>query len=258
MATLIWHWKLDENTGTSFADSVGSRTGTITTSGGYPQWVSGITKSGGGACLQFSSSDTTHTAKVENSADPGCPTTCGNTFDPSCSMTAWVKPASVLSRTAVAFVSETSQEFATGLNIYTTTTGKLAFGVDGYSGQTATKDAAIASASYEQDTVYFVVGTWTCSDKMLRLYVNAEIAATKEHSAAGGIRTRLGYDVRIGGCTSFYTGSQVWPSTSSASNGRWNGLIDDVRVYCGALSQSEITALYDAGPRNALMFSCNT
>src|SRR3989339_608036 len=90
-------------------------------------------------------------------------------------------------------------------------------------------DVAISNYSVDNDTWYYVVGTY--NNSKMTLYVNGQVSSSA--SQTGGI-FRSNSSVQISG--GYLPTSNIW-----------NGSIDDVMIFNRALSAQEIKALYNAG-----------
>ncbi len=137
-------------------------------------------------------------------------------------VSAWIKPGTASQNNNARVVSKydgTTANYILGYD----TTGHMRMIVDGTARATATSAAVLTSTT----TWYHVVGVR--SGTTVSLYINGTLDGTA--SISGTTQTNS-QNLAIGG------------GVNSTTNPRYNGVVDDVRVYNRALSTAEITALY--------------
>jgi|GEM_PF-1559755 len=207
---LVGYWNLNEGTGTSAADVSGyDVTGTLASSTAQPTWSSTVPGSGyygkNTASLDFDGGDHV-TLSSTNDLPSG---TAART------MCAWAKTdtTSANFRWIAAYgTNSNSQAMFIGLNGTTLYGG--GFGND-------------ITASSFWDTTNWKHICLVYDGANATLYGNGSVVAGPTAKTWNLVKNYA------------YLGSQVGPSASE----RWDGLVDDVRIYNRALSSTEITAL---------------
>jgi len=206
---LVGHWKFDEGSGTVAGDSSGlGNNGTLTNG---PVW--GVGKVGG--ALSFDGSDdyiNLNTLNVSGSALTLSAWIRGDTFLPS--------DARVISKS----IGTAEQDHYWMLSIIDNGGIKLRFRLK----TNGTTNTLIASSgNLSPNTWYHVIARYDGST--MKLYLNgAEVGST---SKTGTLDTSNIVGVNI--------------ARNPDGYGKWDGLIDDVRIYNRALAQTDITALYN-------------
>ncbi len=216
-ANLISHWALNETSGTTASDSVGSNDGTLTNYKTHsPTYNSSCTAfSGSGGCYEF--------------ADGLDYITLSDTFtfglDDSFTVSAWIKTNSV-----------TGERFAIGRDVpgnniialYHTNVDAC-FRIRDTDGGTV--DGVCYPNTLTADTWYHLVGVRDVESDTINIYVNGIAYSTPTTDSSN---TNITLRLRIGGDN---TGSNYAIFS-------WNGSIDDVRIWDRALSSDEIATLY--------------
>jgi hypothetical protein len=215
-AALVGHWQLDETSGGAAADSSGNaNTGTL---GNNPMWTAG--QAGGG--LSFDG--------VDDIVNCGSGTTLDNLA--AITAAAWIKPTDMGEGGFGRIVVKNANGTA-GWEFMTSATNQLTFNVDYATTDLKRRTNAntIATGVWQHVAV-----TWDGSTTAAnaRVYVNG---------------AEVGYDI-----TTNAAGARVNDGTSNLYLGNladttrtFKGVLDDVRVYNGILSASEILAIYQAG-----------
>lgn len=213
-ATLLAHWKLDEATGTSAADSAGSYTGTLT--GGVDFGTDAIVGKIGGALTLNGTSDYI---------------SCGTSVldivaADEFTISFWIKTTT----TAGVIIGRYQAGLADGWTIGLQGTGEVHFWSQDSGG---TVDASAVSTATVDDGNWHLVSIMSdgsgTSDG-IGIYVDGVEGSTNDASAFG---TWADVDFRIG--------------NRAGTDSFWGGSIDDVRLYDGCLVAGDILALYDAG-----------
>ncbi len=218
---LVGYWKLDEGSGTSVADSSGNgNTGTVgagaaLTTGGY---YNGAASFPGGSNNYVSLPDTaaldfagswTLSAWVNNSNLPG---SAGNAFI--------INRDNNVSKTAYVLEIDHHQGCPAAGQSW-----RVSFQDSG-----GTQHMACYAATINTGTWYHVVGVWDASAFNLMIYVNGTLDVTQNTGASVPVITS-GSGLRVG--------------SDGGGTSRWNGVLDDVRLYNRVLSAAEITTLYN-------------
>ena len=218
---LAGYWKLDEGSGTSVADSSGNaNTGTVgtggtLTTGGY--YNGAVSFAGGSnnnvavpdiAALDFSGSWTL-SAWVNSSTLPG-----------SAINAMIVQRNTSASKTAFELMLDHHQSCSSSGQSW-----RVSFQDSG-----GTQNKACFAATVNTGTWYHVVGVWDASSSNLMVYLNGSLVVTQNTGASVPV-TSSGSGLKVG--------------SDSGGTSRWNGMIDDVRLYNRALSAAEITTLYN-------------
>jgi hypothetical protein len=216
---IISYWKFDENSGTSLSDSAGSNTGTFNGTTGS-QWVTGKINSG----LSFNGSNN-YVSFSTTSATVN-----------SVTITAWVYLTSTSGTKGIYSWGPTSG-CSPGLQYFSVSSGNLYLGSSCGAGVTG-------STTLSTNTWYFVAVTIDGSGNAT-LYVNAS-------SVAGPTNGRSAFTQSTGNDTigAYYSAGSL--------TGYFSGRIDEVAVWTRALSQSEITSLYNSGSGNQYSFGDQT
>lgn len=218
VARVDGQWKLDETSGTTAADALGRHPATWSASG-----VSRIAGVSGNAV------DLNGTTGVLTASGPAIRT------DGSYTVAAWVRPDAV-TRNAIAVSQQGSA--VGGFNLgysWDPETGGYRWSV-----RTSTWDSTTSSVREATDPFHTpTVGAWTfltavydASVHELRLYVDGQAVGVTYH---GSNWTAPG---------SLLIGRGTVPGATAPEY--WNGGIDDVRVFSGAVSDQEIWLMYQS------------
>jgi hypothetical protein len=206
---LIRYYKFDENTGTDIVDSKGA--GNATFAGVGTHWTPSGKINAGGLFASDSYASFSDAADLDGLT--------------AISIAAWTYQTTVNVNNVIC--SKRSAWSSTGIPFELTSTGApsryFSWRIKGNGNIITDTDVAIAA-----NTWYFVVGTWDGSTT--KLYVNA----TKEAEAAASVSlTANDTNPHIG----------ILPSIGENTKGR----IDELGIWSRALTQEEITALYNGG-----------
>jgi len=208
---LAW-WKLNENTGTSTADSTGNgNTGTLT---GGASWVSGPNSS---SAVSFSGAQQ---VSVSSSAAYS-----GSGFISVC---AWLKP-NVTSR------GDIVTRWTTGLGgsqftlLYGLTVGKPQFYISNGTLPTIIGSGE-GSTTMSIGVWYHVAGVYDGSN--VKVFLNGVF---QSQAAATAMQTTS--------LTGYIIGNNAAP------DGQLDGAVDDARVYGYALTNAEVLSIYNAGAK---------
>ncbi len=273
MATLVCRWKLDEGSGTTCYDAISGDDMIRNVVSGYPEYVSG---KDGPYALSFSgadgrfgptydvpwaTNDMCYIAPADRSAG------CGSSW----SMTAWIKTAVSASGRPIfgAFSYRPNNQDAIGAPhdcLYLGDDGKAYLYVQHRQIATRYTVAVGSTSAVDDDVWHFVVGTYEYSlptaTGTLKIYVDGSHSGTTTTTysydvgpmSAGGQALVIGAGFLLETTSSLYLPA-AW---QGKAYGTFDGIIDDCRLYCGALTAQEVLDLYAPRPANALMFSCNT
>lgn len=209
-ANLVAHWTFDDGAGTTAADSSGNGlTGTLA---GNPQWVAGVA---GGALALDGSGDYVECGDILNGL------TLPFTF------TAWVNKQTAEDNTIVS--SDDNASTYAGFWIHLNNNGSVAVNLGQNSGSSSGARRTKNSA-----TGLYTPGTWF----HLAVVVNGltDMRILVDGLDAGGTYGGTG--------SGFATNASPFRlGTRAGAASTLNALIDDVRVYDGALTDAEIAAL---------------
>jgi hypothetical protein len=204
----ISYWRLDETSGTTAADSVGTNPGTY--SGGPTLGAAGLLASATDKATTFSGSN--QSVKVTSSTALS-PTN-------AVSVEAWIKPAAIPAAGAFASIATKAESYSLQFN-----GPKLEFTIM----QSGTRRRLQApSGAIAVGTTYHVVGTYDGTTQ--RLYVNGAQVASAALTGAITANTN-----------NFYIGS--WNGSSEF----FKGTIDEVAVYPTALTAARVSNHYTTG-----------
>lgn len=205
---LVAHWKLDEITGSSIIDSVGSATGTWTDGTGDSVAEESVAGQVGTALTFDNSNDVISFGDV-------------NDLSQSHTLSAWINPTSfgrILSKT----------DGSTGWYFTTIGTGQLSyhnlqllFGINVYTPPNSAPNGVWSH----------VVAVRDATRNRVAIYVNGQLQA--ERLDLTGTTSDTAHPLAIGN-------HSITPNASDA----FSGAIDDVRIYNRVLTDGEIQALY--------------
>lgn len=214
---LLAYWSFDDCTGT---DNSGN--GRNATSSGNPTCVNGKV----GKAFQFDGTDDEMYAPAVNQ----------NT---SITVAAWVNASYIDSNYAHTVVFERKSDGTDycgsnsagnyGLQLYQ---GKFLFNTSTMNSSGTCIYKWITAVTPQLNTWYCLVGTYDKSTKKMKLYVDGQKVA--EDSTYENLRTVSDAKIRIS-------------KNSSSAPQRWKGILDEIRIYSKALSDSEIQELCSAG-----------
>lgn len=211
------YWKLDENSGTSAADSSGNgNTGTLFNS---PPWTTGQY----GSALTFSG--TSYVAV-------GAPANLANLYGAGMTVMAWIKPISAGASSQGRIVDKSNGGAGWSFKMNGATMVQFA------ASEFATTDAVRnSSASIALNTWQHVAVTWTGSATAtnIHIYVNGVLSDGTTTNGAGAARDDSASPLTIGNR----------PVDLARA---FDGQIDEVRVYNRALSAASITSVMGGPP----------
>lgn len=216
-SNLVSHWRMDETSGTTAADSAGSNNGTLTNMAGT-EWTPGRVA----GALDFDGTDdyvdVGNIALVDGAA---AATVC-----------AWVRPDGFSNDGVLLGDWDGNVPGNGGLFFWLDT---AAFNSGRSNTVSFTADVGVTAERVEGSTNLVETGTWQhycgvfSGGSYLRLYKNAQLDMENTTSVSATVAT--GNYVSIG-------------DTLTGAGRNLNGPIDDVRVYNRALSADDIMALY--------------
>jgi signal peptidase I len=148
------------------------------------------------------------------------------------SVEAWIRSTSTTGGRILGFGNATGQTASTTTDrqLYLAPNGKVMFGVGG-----ATKVAIASTATVNNGSWHYVVGTYAAGANNMKLYVDGALqtSSTATPVALTGY-WRAGAEDLTG-----------WPS--APTDGYYDGSLDELAVYTTALSAARVTAHYTAG-----------
>jgi hypothetical protein len=211
-ATLVAHYRFDEGTGTATADSgPNGFTGTFV---GAPAWVPSPF---GRYCLDFNGS-----VEYVNIGNPTALQITG-----PLTLSAWVWPTSTAVANGGRIVDKQGGSGLYGWSLNVENTGQWAFQI----AKSPTVLVALDVPNVPLNGWVHVAGVYDPNDvngPILKLYTNGVLGGTLTNGVPYA-QTNSALNVTIG----------ARPGGSTP----WSGLIDEVRIYAGALSDAEIAAL---------------
>lgn len=185
------------------------------------------------------------TTSASNSAKPGSPGTCGygnfdgtddyialpgfNNLNESFTITAWIR-ADRIDKDQRIFVDDEKNSGGFAFSLGDGGDGQLRF-FNRYSSSSA--DILDSSAVITKNVWYHVAAVHDFTTKTKQIFVNGVAVATKNYTGTWGTDTGT---ASIGGETNA-AGSEA------TSNWRFDGSIDEVRVYAKAMNSAEITTV---------------
>lgn len=243
MATLVYRWKFDEGTGQYAYDSVSNLAAKLYTTNPGDRGVVWTPNGYNGAGLSCDGNN--------NSADQGALVQTTLAAPPNdFSWTLWYKTAVAQNKALLCLNRDVDLDDPIenlSLNFQESTFGHayIAFHYWYTGGGITVQYGGTTDNGYDNGQWHFLAVT--SQDAVTKLYIddcnNAKDTQNNEPRSASGT-----YRWRIGGGA----------DRNNVVDGAFNGLIDDVRIYSGALTSAEICALAKPPVANALMFSCNT
>jgi hypothetical protein len=258
MATLRHHWKFDENTGQYAYDSAGTNNLKLydTISGDrHVAWDSGGYN---GACLKGDGANTGTANNIGalSSAD-------GTALPTNISITAWFNTSSASKKAFISFAPDSdpsqwnilvyiSNSVGDGGTVYKPA---VSYMWTGGTYDILCQPASPAPAASNDGQWHFIAFTTSSTGPISKFYLDdcTTPVATAAHQPGGGGQPTSNWSWRIGGGR--------WVISTTLTNGTIDGLVDDVRIYDGALTPEEICAIkkdFEVAVKNPIMFSCNT
>ena len=219
---LVGYWSMNENTGTVAGDSSGNNNRGILTND--PTWVDGKR----GKAINFDGSNDYVNAGSGSSLDNL----------PAITFSAWIYPRAQGTRL---FVTNRGNPESSGWRFAfdSATAGSMRFTVD-YS----TTDLVTRNNSPDANSVAplnkwtHIAVTWNGSATATNVKIYFNGVGANSYSTANGVGDRVDDNAQ---------NLIIGHNEALTSNGGFNGLIDEVRVYNRALSAAEIQALYKSG-----------
>ncbi|MDJ0709612.1 MAG: DNRLRE domain-containing protein [Woeseiaceae bacterium] len=214
LALPIAHWKLDETSGTTAADSVGGNDGTATNG---PVWVPGIVD----GALNFDGDN--------DYVDVGNMDVSGSGL----TMTAWFN-ATTLSDDGRLISKATGTNASDAIWQLSLVSAGAQYRIRmRISASGATTTMADSSVDLEPGRWYLAAATYDNAGGQMKLYLDGVEVASGSHSAGGTLDT----DSAV----------PVWIGANGTLARFFHGRIDDVRVYDRPLSAAEISDLFAMG-----------
>jgi|GEM_PF-2665209 len=219
-AAQVAHWDFSETTGLVAHDSVGSYDGIVDNSEGTMAWTADSWLGDGALAMSNSGDVGTGGVVVINET--------GNTFKAnSFTISAWIKPDYVRDRIVLAKTGSWSDIYYKGYELRTDGWGRKLMWYAGGSGGTFSD--GIHLYGLEQNMWYNIIGMRDGNE--VKLYVNGMLIGTKTITQPMNFAGTN--PLTIGGLSG--TNGKGWS---------FDGVIDDVRYYNHALSQSQIDQIY--------------
>jgi hypothetical protein len=211
-AGLVAHWKFDEGSGGIATDSAGTNDGTLING---PAWTDGQI----GGALDFNGVDDYVDIGSIAGTDPLA--LAGSNFTIVC----WIRPALTGNDYQRIVDKSNDHDGMNGYIVYVHTDGKLSVGVNLNSFWS--NSSVITANTWQQIAV-------TADGSNYRLYVDGETVSGSFAAGSYDSPPAVTTNMRIG----------AW---NHAPDRRFNGAIDDVRIYDRALSDTEVQQLYQEG-----------
>lgn len=209
---LVAQWNMDEGSGTTLIDASAYQNNATTV--GNPAWVAGKI----GQALQLDGNSQYATAQSNGSLD----------LSNAITITAWVKPE----KTATQYIiKKASLDVTDGYELGLSSTGQAFFRINQFTSQDIYKVTSVAHYPTNGTTWMHVAATFDGS--ALKLYINGVLDNT----------VTLGSPVIINS-----NGLAVGIGAGSNGGSKFQGAIDDARIYNSALSESEIANIAASVP----------
>ena len=216
-AGLAGYWKLDENTGTSAADSsTNSNAGTLTNG---PTWATGQI----GSSVTFDGTNDSIVTTTDHGSGASLKII---------TLSAWFKTSSTSGAKIIGL--QNTQTGTTASNwdrqIWVGTDGKVYFGL-----YTTVPKETVSNTTYNDNLWHHAVGVSTGDNGTITLYVDGVLQQT----------TSLGGSVFSGYSNSYWRiGDYKNAGWTNGVDGYFTGSLDEIRVYDRALSADEVANLY--------------
>ena len=211
----IAHWKLDDAAGPTAIDSIGGHDGSLMNG---PAWTTGQID----GALDFDG--------VDDYVDAG-------TFDVSgtgLTMMGWFNAETIpTSDGRIVSKADGTNDFNTWWQLGTTDSGSNRYLRMRIKAGGTTTTFADSSVNLSTGQWYFAVATYDNITGAMKLYLDGTEIASGSHAVGGALDSDASIPVAIG--------------ANGTAERFFDGVLDDVRVYNYALSDSEILDLYDAG-----------
>ncbi|MDD3927789.1 MAG: LamG domain-containing protein, partial [bacterium] len=208
-ADVVSHWRLNESSGSTAFDTMGTNNGTLTNG---PVWTSG--KRNGG--LSFDGVDDYVNCGTDASLD----------ISDSITVEAWIKTSNIAQNAYLVCKDQFSPRCWT-LKLDSGCVRWINWDSNGN-----IKDVYSNSGEQSNDTWFHVVAIRDGSGSLQKLYINGVLQANT-NTWSGTIRSSIDTPVRIGGLPGYY----------------FQGTIDEVKIYNRVLSDAEINENYSLASR---------
>ncbi|WP_266204893.1 LamG-like jellyroll fold domain-containing protein [Pontibacter kalidii] len=210
--TLVGHWKMEEASGTTLLDA--SEYKNHATTVGNPTWTGGVV----GQALQLNGSSQYATVPDNTSLD----------ITGSITLAAWIKPEKVATQY---LLKKATQSGTNGYELSLSNAGKVFFRFNQASSGDMYRQNSVASYPTDGTTWMHVAATY--DGTVINIYINGKLNSYKTLSAPSSINVNA---LALG------IGAQ------SDGGSKFQGAIDDARVYNTALSASQIMELTTVSP----------
>jgi hypothetical protein len=213
---LVSLWRFDEGGGTIAYDSAGSNNGNITSA----TWFNDPCR---GMCLSFDGTNDYVDVGNDSSLKPPLPVT----------ISAWINlNASRIPQEILCIDNQSTRYYGIWFYVNSNNTLTIGYGNGGYPGPSSRRGKDGTTAALVLGRWYHVAAV-VRSRTDIKLYINAVEDAGKYSGSAVSVAYSTGGTSLIG-CSNSFTN-------------RFNGVMDDVRVYNKALSAGEVEQLYQDG-----------
>jgi hypothetical protein len=250
MATLKCQWLFDESSGTTAYEHISSNHGQLTVVDGYPAFVAGRE----GNCIENDGDAYSGGGKIvcdKTANEVGCSLAAEHSW------TLWLKLASdaTLNRGILGVpYGDTPLHKET---IYVDNSGYVRHGIEYQSGATRVYDSASSNADMRDGVFHFYAFTvqvdGTGYNVVQRAYVDGVPSETTTVNSLYQLKTTRD------GSPWWLAYGYVVGHENTVIGGALDGFLDEMRFYCGRLTDQEIEDIYNGSPMiNAIMFSCNT
>ncbi|MES2649826.1 MAG: LamG-like jellyroll fold domain-containing protein, partial [Bacteroidota bacterium] len=202
-STLIGHWKLDEAAGTTLSDNSGLGNNAII------KTLNGIARVNGKYGLALDMPGT-------NNRFASTPNASALNITDKITITAWIRPVDVNSRTILSKTNPDGYEF--GIN----NSGKIEFRFNATTNGNTYR--VVSNSSYPVNGTTWMHVAVTFDGTASKIYVNGNLDVSVTYGGTIAIKTNT---------------SPLYIGSLQTAN-RWRGAVDDIRIYRGALNASEI------------------
>lgn len=231
LGSMAYYWNMNDDkiSGSSVTDIAGGNTGVF--EGGTPSSAAGKYDE----ARVFNGSEDMYTSTIVS--DP-------QTF----TLSIWFKTSVASGHKLIGLEDNQTgtNSFRYDRHIYMGTDGKIYFGVHSDDGTDSSNDTINSPAALNNNAWHMAAVTFDGSafgSKPMQLYIDGALVASG-NSSYGSAQNYDGY-WRVGG---YKLGNCVGCGWPAASDGYFNGTLDDARIYNSVLSATDISNLYTQGP----------
>jgi hypothetical protein len=209
-SVLVGHWKLDEASGTTLSDNSGSGNNAIL------QTTVGITRVTGIYGLAMNMAGSTNSFAI-------APNQASLNITDKITIAAWIRPVELATRTIL------SKSGPDGYELSVTATGNIEFRFNYET--SGSKYRILSNGTYPSNGTTWMHVAATYDGATSKIYLNGVLDISVTFPIPSSIKTNT---------SGLYIGSLI-------TNRKWKGTLDDIRLYHGALTASEVVQAMNNG-----------